>query len=57
MTKRKREAKFDLVEADLGAMRDLAGEDAELLIEAKKLFDSQLAAGTIDRYNRIIKEF
>ena len=57
MTKRKREARFDLVEADLGAMKDLAGEDAELLRETKKLFDSQLASGTVDRYNRIIKEF
>ena len=57
MTKRKKEAKFDLAEEDLEAMRDIAGEDAELLLEAKHLFNSQVAAGTITRYNRIIGEF
>ena len=57
MTKRKKEAKFDLADEDLEAMRNIAGEDAELLREAKHLFDSQVAAGTINRYNRIIKEF
>ena len=57
MTKRKKEAKFDLAEEDLEAMKDIAGDDAELLLEAKHLFNSQVAAGTITRYNRIIGEF
>ena len=57
MTKRKKEAQFDLRDEDLEAMKDIVGEDAELLKGARYLFNSQVAAGTITSYNRIIAEF
>ena len=51
MTKRKKEAQFDLRDEDLEAMKDIVGEDAELLKGARYLFNSQVAAGTITSYN------
>ena len=57
MTKRKKEAQLDLRDEDLEAMKDIVGEDAELLKGARYLFNSQVAAGTITSYNRIIAEF